>query len=209
MTEEELRNGNRPQFRMWEEDLHLLSKDLFSFALKPQWVCFLLLPCRWTSSAHLCFCIFTFHVSGSVVSRPETQDSVSFGTPLCLQFCFSKGGISLTSKCQRLVHLFIRNILNIFLPVFCQALWIQKCIIFVSWLEKLDSHKSNKMQWTKWYTILLIEIPNIYWMLMSLRNIVFSVYCVLSCHISITNLWCCYLHYSHFIDKGTGPQLCI
>ena len=150
MTEEELRNGNWPQFRMWKEDLQLLSKDLFSFALKLQWVCFLLQPCSLTSSAHLHFCIITFHVSGSMVLRPETQDSISFGTPLALQFCFSKGRISLTSKCQRLVHLFIRNILSIFLPVFCQALWIQKWIKFVSWLEKLDSYKSNKMQWTKY-----------------------------------------------------------
>ena len=158
MTEEELHNGNWPQFRMWKEELQLLSRDLFSFALKLQWVCFLFQPCRLTTSAHLHFCILTFHVSGSVVPRPETQDSVSSGTPLPLQFCFSKGGISLACKCQRLVHLFIRNILSIFLPVFGQALWIQKWMKFVSWLEKLDSHKSNKMQWTKWYTILFIEI---------------------------------------------------
>lgn len=65
-----------------------------------------------TGSHHLTISIFTtllFHVHGSGVSRPETPDTVFFRTPLPVQSYFPNEGISLASKCQRLVYLFIEN----------------------------------------------------------------------------------------------------
>lgn len=109
IREEEFLHGDWSWFRMWKQDLCLLSKDLFSFAFKPSWVCFLLQSHRFTPSDHLHFHNSTFHVHGSGVSRPETPDTVFFRTPLPVQSYFPNEGISLASKCQRLVYLFIEN----------------------------------------------------------------------------------------------------
>lgn len=99
-----------------------------SFLLCPQTTVNLLSlqPCRLTTSAHLHFCILTFTiVSGSVVPRPETQDSVSSGTPSSSAILFFQGRNLLDLQVPEACLFIHQKYTGIFLPVFGQALWIK------------------------------------------------------------------------------------